>query len=245
MRRFPALAAIAVVLAACGGTAGGVGQAAPTGGDSSSMVNTISVSGTGEVTGTPDTLQVDLGVSVLRDTVDKATGDAAKLAQAIIDALKSKGVEDRDIRTSNYSIFPEYDYRGETQTLRGYRVNNTVSAKIRNIDKAGEAIDAATAAGGNDTVVNGISFDLEADSALIKAAREAAWKDAADKAQQLASLAGLSLGKAVSITESSSSAPPPIMYERAAGGADVASTPIQPGQSTVSVTVSVEFAIGS
>ncbi len=244
MRTLPVLAGLGVLLAACG-AGGSAGQAPTTSGDNPTMLNTISVSGTGEVSGTPDTLVVDLGVSVLRDTVDQATGDAATLAQSIIDALTAKGVAERDIRTSNYSIYPEYDYRGETQTLRGYRVINTVSAKIRDIDRAGEAIDAAAAAGGNDTVVSGISFDLEADGDLITAAREAAWNDAKAKAEQLASLAGVRLGTAVTITETSSSAPPPIMYERSAGGADLASTPIQPGQSTVSVTVSVEFAIGS
>jgi uncharacterized protein YggE len=207
------------------------------------MTNTIAVSGTGLVTGTPDTLIVDLGVQVLRPSVDEATGDAAQLAQAVIDALKAQGVADKDIQTTNYSIYPEYDYRNDSQTLRGYRVSNTVSAKIRDLDKAGEAIDAAVAAGGNDAIVNNIRFDLEADGALITAAREAAWNDAKAKAEQLADLAEVQLGKAVTISETSGSSPPPIVYREAAGATFDAATPIQAGESQVSVMITVQFAI--
>jgi uncharacterized protein YggE len=158
--------AISLILAGCAGSTDAATQVVATGGDQTLMSNTISVSGNGEVTGTPDTLIVDLGVQVMRPTVDAATGESARLAQAVIDALKAEGVAEKDIQTTNYSIRPEYDYRNDTQTLRGYRVSNTVSAKIRDLDKAGEVIDAATAAGGNDAIVNNIRFDLEADGVL-------------------------------------------------------------------------------
>ena len=236
------LAAISLLLAACADSTNAAAQVASTG--EAPMTNTISVSGTGQVTGTPDTLIIDLGVQVLRPSVGEATGEAARLAQAVIDALKAQGVVDKDIQTTNYSIYPEYDYRNDTQTLRGYRVSNTVSAKIRDLDKAGEVIDAATAAGGNDAIVNNIRFDLEADGALITAAREAAWNDAKAKAEQLAALAEVRLGRAVSISEASSSSPPPILYAEArAEAAFDAATPIQAGESLVSVVVMVQFAI--
>ena len=208
------------------------------------MSNTISVSGTGEVTGTPDVLIVDLGVQVLRPTVGDATGEAARLAQGVIDALLAEGVVEKDIQTTNYSIRPEYDYRNDTQTLRGYRVSNTVSAKIRQMDKAGDVIDAAAAAGGNDAIVNNIRFDLEADGPLVTAAREAAWNDAKAKAEQLAALAEVQLGQAVSISETSSPAPPPIAYASAtAEAARDFVTPIQAGEASVSVVVTVQFGI--
>ena len=237
------LAAISLILAGCAGSTDAAAQVVSTGGDQNLMSNTISVSGTGEVTGTPDVLIVDLGVQVLRPTVGEATGDAARLALAVIDALKAEGVAERDIQTTNYSIWPEYDYRNETQTLRGYRVSNTVSAKIRDLDKAGDVIDAATAAGGNEAIVNNIRFDLEADGPLISAAREAAWNDAKAKAEQLAALAEVDLGKAVSISEISSPAPSPIVYGAAPEAAADMATPIQPGEASVSVVVNVQFAI--
>lgn len=206
-------------------------------------MNTISVSGTGKVAGVPDTLVANLGVSVVRPSIDVATGDAADLAQGLIEALTSHGVAEEDIQTNNYSISPEYEYANNSQKLIGYRVTNTVTAKIRDLDTAGETIDAATAAGGSDVVVQGISFDIEANDDLIVAAREAAWNDARSKATQLAQLAGVNLGKAVSIQESTTPSSPPIPYaaEDMAGGA---STPIQPGEQQVSVVIQVQFAIG-
>lgn len=240
-RTLPILVLAALVLAACGEAGGGAGTVAQSTGGG--MEPGISVSGTGEVKGRPDTLIVDIGVAVLRPSVDEATSDAARLAQAVIDALKANGVAEEDIATTNYSIWPEYDYRNETQTLRGYRVQNVVSASIRDLDNAGTAIDAATAAGGNDTIVQGVRFAIEEDSELVTAARAAAWADAKTKAEQLAGLAGRSLGAAISISESTTFPTPVPFYARAAEGAGDVATPIEPGQQTVTVTISVQFAL--
>jgi uncharacterized protein YggE len=197
------------------------------------------------VTGKPDTLTVNLGVSVLRPTVDQATRDAATLATAITDALKANGVAEDDIQTSNYSIYPEYDYSGSQQRLTGYRVNNQVNVKIRNLDSAGAVIDAATAAGGDATVVNNVAFSIEDDAELLQMARTAAWQDAEAKARQLAQLAGVTLGSAVSITETITYNTPPIYYQREAAGAmDSVSTPIESGTQDVIVNIQVIFAIG-
>jgi hypothetical protein len=205
----------------------------------------INVTGQGRVFGTPDTLNLNLGVSVLRPTVNAATTEAAAKAQAIIDALKAHGVAEADIQTANYAIYPEYDYSGETQHLVGYRVSNDLTIKIRALDTAGDVLDAATAAGGNDVIVQNLSFSIEDNTALLEMARTAAWNDAEAKAEQLAQLAGVHLRGAVSITESISYNQPPIYYERAMASADGASTPIQSGQQEVSVVVQVLFAIGS
>lgn len=239
-----AVVALTLLITACGdGTEAGAAPTTSTDASGNVTINTISVSGTGEVAGVPDTLVTNLGVSVVRPSIDAATGDAAGLAQALIGALTSHGVAEQDIQTTNYSISPEYDYRANTQKLIGYRVTNTVSAKIRNLDTAGETIDAATSAGGSDVVVQGISFDIESNEDLVVSAREAAWNDALAKATQLADLAGVNLGKAVSIQETTTPSGPPIPYAASdmAGGA---STPIQPGEQQVSVVIQVEFAIG-
>jgi uncharacterized protein YggE len=207
----------------------------------------ISVSGTGEVTGEPDTLTIDLGVSVLAETVAEATTRASERADALIEALSSGGVAGEDITTTNYSIFPEYDFRGEQQRLIGYRVNNTVRAKIHDIGTAGELIDTAVAAAGDEATVSGLSFSIEDDAELVEAARTAAWEDARAKAEQLASLSGQTLGRVVAITETMTSTPPPIPYfeEFAAGDAARAATPIEPGVSTVTIMLQVDFALES
>jgi uncharacterized protein YggE len=242
MRKLLALVAVgAVLFAACG--SGSESLVSPAGADGSTT-NGINVSGQGKVTGKPDTLSVNLGVSLLRPTVDQATADAATLATAIIDAFKGAGVAEDDIQTANYNIYPEYDYSGTQQRLLGYRVTNEVRVKIRNLDNAGATIDAATAAGGDATVINSLAFSIEDNAELLQMARTAAWADAEAKARQLAQLAGLELGSASSITESISYDTPPIYYERAAADQAGASTPIESGTQDVIINIQVTFRIG-
>ena len=243
MRKLLALvAAGALLFAACG--SGEESLVSPAGADGN-ITSGINVSGQGKVTGKPDTLTVNLGISLLRPTVDAATADAATLAAAIINALKSAGVAEADIQTANYSIYPEYDWSGEQQRLLGYRVSNEVRVKIRNLETAGATIDAATTAGGDATVVNNLAFSIEDNAELLQMARTAAWADAEGKARQLAQLAGLDLGAAISITESISYDTPPIYYERAMQEAtDGAVTPISSGTQDVIVNIQVTFRIG-
>ena len=238
-----------VILAACGTPQVTVQppevtvQNIPATGDEGPVVG-ISVSGRGEVTGTPDTLSMNFGVSVLRSSVSSAVADAAALADALIDTLKANGVADEDIQTANYSIYPEYDHSGNRRRLTGFRVNNTVVAKIRDIAAAGAIIDEAAAAAGDEVQINGVSFSIEDDSELIVAAREAAWNDARSKAEQLADLSGVTLGKPITISESFTSQPPMIPFA-AFDSVELQATPIEPGQQMVAVNLSVQFAIGS
>ncbi|NOY55345.1 MAG: SIMPL domain-containing protein [Actinobacteria bacterium] len=201
----------------------------------------INVTGQGKVSGTPDTLTIDLGVSVRGDSVTEAVQEAATLADRLIAALEKGGVAEKDIQTVNYSISPEYDYRNDTRKLLGYRVTNTISAKIRDIAAAGTVIDAATAAGGDAVQVSGVRFSLEDNGSLLEAARKRAWEDARAKAEQLAALSGVTLGSPTSISETLTTPPAPVF--RASSDLEAASTPIQPGSQTVTVTLSVEFSI--
>ena len=211
---------------------------------SEEAVNGISVTGLGEVTVAPDTVELGLGVSVVAETVEEAAATASEKAQALIDTLTSNGVAEDDITTTDYSIYPEYDYSSNTERLIGYRVNNTVQAKIRDIDSTGNVIDAAVAAGGDDVTVSGLSFSIEDNDEMVAAAREAAWNDAIAKATQLAELSGQSLGEATSITETVSMPPVPIPYaadEALRAGAEP--TPIEPGTSAVTITLQVQFGL--
>ena len=237
------LAAAAIGLAAC--TAGQETAQLP-----NITVNTgetqsgISVSGTGEVTGTPDTVTVNIGVSVRGETIAEASALAAEKADALINSLTSSGVDPDDITTTNYSIWPEYDYRNNREKLIGYRVDNTVRAKIRDVGEAGNVLDSAVEAGGDAVRVNGLSFSIEDDSEMIEAARQVAWNDALAKAQQLADLSGQTLGPAITISESLSRAPTPIPYETLAfDTAASVETPIEPGTSAVTISIQVQFAL--
>ncbi len=205
----------------------------------------ISVSGRGEVQATPDTGFFSVGVEVTATTVGDARENAAKAADAVINAVKKNGVDDKDIKTTQFSINPRYDYRnGNQPKITGYAVTNMLQVKVRKLDDFSKVIDAAVKAGGNDTRVQSIWFDIEDTTKLLEQAREAAMKDAKAKAEQLAKLGGVVLGRPMMITEITATNPPVLYAEKAAGGvATDTATPIQPGTGTVVVQVSVTWSI--
>jgi uncharacterized protein YggE len=238
-----AMGALALAVSACTPSVTVETPPAPTEGAASG----ISVNGTGKVTGTPDTLTMNFGVSVRRDTVSEAVAVAAEKAQAVIDALESNGVAEEDIQTANYSIHPQYDWDGEKQRLLGYQVNNSVIAKIRDIESAGEVIDDVAAAGGDEVTISGVTFSIEDNDALIEAAREAAWNDAKAKAEQLASLSGVTLGDPTVISETFSPTPQPTRFAAVEAQALDSSfvTPISAGEQQVAVSLNVQFSISN
>jgi uncharacterized protein YggE len=213
--------------------------------NSEDQVRGITVSGQGIVQGTPDIANISLGVSALADSVAAARTQAATSMNAIIDSLKNNGVEEKDIQTTQLSIQPEYDYTDGRQLLRGFRVTNTVNAKLRDVDRTGEIVDEAVEAGGDDTTINGIGFSIDDPEELKKQAREQAVADARARAETLAQASGVSLGSPVTISESSYT--PPIFLEgRAAAdaaGAPVPETPIQVGELDVVVDVTITWDI--
>jgi len=204
----------------------------------------ISVAGRANVAGTPDTLRLDVSVVVTAPSVSEALASANRSAEAVQKSLLGNGVQKRDLATSGLSIAPEYDYSNTgTPRLRGYQVSESLTAQLRDLGRAGEAIGRAVAAGGSAIRVNGISLDLEDTGALVSSARSKAFADARTKAQQYAKAAGRDLGEVVSITEAVSTPTPIAMPYAAMDSAKSASVPIQPGSQDVSVSVSVVFAI--
>lgn len=205
----------------------------------------IAVQGVGEVRGAPDTMTVTLGVQVTADTVAGAIDQANRAAEAVLSALAEDGVAAEDIATQGLSVYPQYDYRPDgEQRLLGYQVTNTLMVTIRDLDRAGEIIDDAVAAGGDATIVQGVGFSVEDDTERLAEARERAWADARARAEQLAELADVTLGAPLSIQEGVLDAPVP--FDARVEAADMAGgVPIQPGQVTSTVTLTVRFAIES
>jgi uncharacterized protein YggE len=205
-------------------------------------VKGITVSGRGEASAVPDTLSIDLGVAVIAPTVGAAFAGAAERAGAVIGALRSAGVAESDVQTRDLSVHPEYDHRSDTPRLLGYRVTHAVTARLRNPAATGDVVGAAAEAGGDDFVMNGLSFAVDDDTALLELARAAAWQDARSKAEQLAALAGVTLGGPHRITESSGGGigPMPRVAKFAAE-----SMPVAVGTTAVSVELTVTFAIAS
>lgn len=213
--------------------------AGPTEGSSASG---ITVAGTARVEGVPDTLRLDIGVSIVGDSVDAALTKANSTSAALQKSLRDKGVAERDIASTQLSIQPQYDYDRSTSTITGYQVTQSVTAKVRDLDKAGQVIGAATAAGGDATVIDGISFDLEDNAALLSDARERAVTDAKAKAEEYARATGRGLGQVVRLVESTVDEPRPYVSELEAARADGAlDVPLAPGTQTVSVEVQVTY----
>jgi len=233
---------LVLVVAGCGQPAK-VEVSAPSGTAGDGLGSGTTVTGTGQVKGKPDTLTVSIGVTTKRPSVDAAVNDNAATTTAVTDALTAKGVADKDIQTQNYSVQPSFTYANNKQVPDGYLVNNTVTVKIHDIKGAGAVIDAATAAGGNDASVQGVSFSLEDNKALLTQARDEAYADAKAKAEQFGTLSGRGLGDAQAITETVN--PSQVQFKSVgAAVSDAQSTPINAGQVSTDVTINVRFALG-
>jgi len=206
--------------------------------------NGITIEGTGEVEGKPDTLSITFAVSVLRDTVDTAVADNAAVATSMLQALIEQGVSEEDVQTRNYSVQPSFTYPEGQAVANGYQVTNSVTVQLRDLEGSGTAIDAVTAAGGDAVQVQGVSFSLEDDSAVVTAARDQAFADARGKAEQFAALSGRPLGQVESVSEVTTSSPDRLYaesYDQASGGS--ASTPINPGEVITSVRITVRYTL--
>jgi uncharacterized protein YggE len=204
----------------------------------------ITVGGRANVSGTPDTLRLDLSVVATASSVSEALAKANGSADAVQKSLLGSGVATKDLQTSGLNISPDYDYSTSgTPRLRGYQVSVSVSAKLRDLGRAGDTIGKAVGAGGNTIRVNGISLDLEETSVLVSKARDKAFADARTKAEQYAKASGRALGDVLTIAENVAT-PSPMPYAASAGAPlDKASVPIQSGSQDVSVSVTVVFAM--
>jgi len=207
----------------------------------------ITVGGRATVVGTPDTLRLDLSVVATAPTVSDALASANRSAAAVQKSLLDNKVQKKDLQTSGLTIQPEYDYsRNGAPRLKDYQVSESITAKLRDLGRAGDIIGKAVTAGGNAVRVNGISLDLEDTGALVSSARDKAFANAKAKAEQYARAAGRSLGDVVSIAEDATTpSPNPTPYGLSAASAkDMASIPVQLGSQDVSVSVTVVFALG-
>jgi hypothetical protein len=160
----------------------------------------------------------------------------------VMTALDDNDVAEKDIQTQHFSIeqVTRWDEKNQQEVVVGYRVTNMVTAKIREIDKAGAIIDAVAAAGGDFTRINGISFSVDDPSDYYDEARQEAMSDARAKAEQLAELADVELGKPTYISEGTIY---PVYQRSIYEAAAPAPTPISPGELELTHSVQVVYAI--
>jgi uncharacterized protein YggE len=211
-------------------------------------VDTISVSGTGHVSLTPDRYSFTATVQTMAPTVEEAVNDNNQKVAAAIAALKAAGAKAEEIQTANFSIFPQQDYsqqqQGKPPRIIGYQVSNSITVTRKQISDAGHLLQAAISAGVNQT--SGLSFSVSDPSRGRDDGVRAAFADARSKASLLATAAGRILGPAISINELGSTQPQPRpMMARNAMAAQVVSAevPVESGTTEVMFTVSVVFAM--
>jgi uncharacterized protein len=201
---------------------------------------TVSVTGEGHVTLTPDTVYMTVGVDMVAPELGAAQSQAATTMDAVIAALQAQGIAQQDIQTANYSIYVDRDYNQASQPITGYHVTHTVTVKVHDVNAAGDTIAAAVDAGANN--IGGIWFGVEDQAGAIAQARELAVADATAKATDLARLTDSTLGPVLSISETTSGSTP-VAYNALAATDKAAGVAINPGQTDIVLDVQVTYAL--
>ncbi len=228
----PVIVVLAFALAACG--------------PSAAQPRTLTVSAVGTVTLNPDIAYVYIGVQTDNADIGQAVSSNNTLAQAVVAALQSNGVDTKDIQTSNFSVYTSQNFDKLTGQQTGsvsFTVNNTVSVTVRDLSKLGSLLDAAIKAGANN--INSISFDLADKTAAMTQARQKAMDGAKSLSTEIAKTAGLSLGEIQTVTFSENGFTPYYGLGLGGGGGSGApaaqAAPINPGQIQVTATVTVTY----
>ena len=202
------------------------------------------VTGTGEASARPDVAVISAGVVVQADAASAALAENTRAMNAVLEELRAAGLAQEDVQTSQFSVTPLYEtrqpdpQRTEPPGIIGYQVSNQVTARVRDIDRLGATLDALVGAGANS--IDGPYFEIADPKQLQGEARDAAVADALAKARRYATAAGVELGEIIAIEEAGAFAPPrPMMRAEAMA----ASVPIAPGQSELSASVTITFAL--
>jgi len=205
-------------------------------------METVTVSGTGRATLTPDRFTFTVGVQSVAPTVDDAVAENNKRVQSVIAALKRAGVTDKDIQTSNFNIWPQQEYgEGRLPRILGYQVNNSVTVRSTKIADAGRFLGVAISAGVN--TATGLNFEVADPARGREQGLRAAFDDAKAKASVLAKAAGRTLGRALVISEGvQQNTPPPYPMKAMAMEARAAQdVPVEAGTQELTFTVTATF----
>ncbi len=213
--------------------------------ETTAPTRTITVVGQGKAYGTPDVAYITVGIATLNESLQVAAEENRVKMAALLEAIKELGIADKDIRTSNYSVYtertsmvePRDGTKGEAGTLL-YHVNNQVTVTVRDLTKLSDALDTAVAAGANN--IYGVNFTVDDATELEDAARADAVANAKARAESLARLAGVSVGDVMSISEVAGGSVP--VYDSFKGMGS-SGTPIEAGQLEVQTSVQVTYAI--
>lgn len=216
--------------------------------------------GTGEVSYVPDTALIYLGVNKTATTQDEAKNEANKIINKITEDLKKIGVEEKNIKTTNFSVNQDYNYDVTTSTEsapdkmtimplprnpkpNGYTASVNLEVRVKPLDKAEQVIDIATKDGATQVGTSQMIVDETKQKELENQARIEAIKNAKEKAKELSDAAGIRLGRVLSIQENGGGYPRPMLMKADVSQSLEAAAPTQlnPGENKISVTVSLSF----
>lgn len=214
--------------------------------NTAATTNTVSFSGEGRVVAKPDIAKISLSIITDALTSKIAQDDNSKKSKAITDYFKKQNIDEKDIKTTGYNIYPQYKYPqyGGQPTVTGYQVNQSMEVKVRDLDKVSNILDGVVSSGAN--VVNQLSFEIDDPDALKAEARAKAISNAKKKADELQSQVGISLGKIVNFSENTGGYPEPIYMKaevdgRGMGGGGGPSVPTGENEITVSVNLTYQI----
>ncbi len=209
--------------------------------DSQPFRRTVTVIGIGRAAAPPDIARVTVGVDIVNPRLSAALTEANRKTAAIMAALEKAGVAKKDIQTAEFNVFPQQAFGPSGPgPITGYRVINTMRVTVRNLDNTGAVLDAAINAGANS--IQGLVFTIEDVKAIEAKARKDAMADAKAKAATLAGEAGAKVGRALTISEATSSGGPVPVFavasaaEGLGGGASIA-----PGTQDIVIQVQVTY----
>lgn len=197
----------------------------------------LSVTGTGTVEAAPDMATVTIGVTTQGQTASDALAANSEVLAAVMARLTTAGIEGRDMQTSNLSVSPNWTgYDSAVPTISGYVAINTLTIRVRQIDGLGPVVDAAVSEGAN--TLNGLYFGLADEEPVLNEARTLAVADARARAELLATAAGVTLGRVLSISEGGTGFDPMPAYR-----AEAATLPVAQGEIGLTATVTMVFEI--
>ena len=212
-------------------------------------IPTVQVRGEGKIYAAPDTAEIYFSVITEGKTTELALDQNNKKMDQVINHLKGKGIEDKDIKTASFNIRPIYVYETNPRTntrervLSSYEVSNRVEVKIRDLGQISSIIDGAIRSGANN--VSRLEFLIDDEEEFKKQAREIAVKEAEERAKELASVLGVKVGRIISFSEDEAYYYHPIFREAAdmAMEGGVPEVPVEPGENEITVQVRIEYEI--
>jgi uncharacterized protein YggE len=205
----------------------------------------LNVTATGKARSAPDLATVFISVISEGQTALDVKNISSQKMNQVIGFIKQKGIDAKDIQTSGFQVSPKYDFSDNKKTILGYQANQTITVKVKNIDKSSEQlnqiVDGVITNGANQ--IDGVQFSLLNDDEVNQIARKQAIEKAILNAKQIAHDAGLRLGRVVNVITSNTNGSPPMPYQAALAGRANASANVEPGTQEVTETVTLVFQI--